>query len=363
MPEAAAHLDGTPFALPGALTSCASPAYPGTVPPALSVVVPTFGRVRNWPELISALESQTLSVEHFEVVVVDDCSPDETWQLLVETATRTPLRLVAVRLSENVGSGAARTRALAWCRAAVVAFTDDDCLPSAQWLERLEEPFARRRLDRGSGLVVQGRTIPRPEEIDAGGPWGRTLWVLRPTWLFETCNIAYRKADLEAAGGFPSRGSTPAVPSGRQVGEDALAGWRVVEQGAELVFVADAVVYHRVVPENYWSWLGDHRGRAVFPALAAISPLARRAFWGRWFLSSRSAAMVLAVVATLGARVWRRPGLAVAGVLPWVLLALPEAGARGGRHPALRLSQLAMGDLVGLWATAWASVRNRALVL
>ncbi len=340
---------------------CASTTHDGE-PPRISVVVPTFGRVGNWPELLDAFETQSTGLEDFELVVVDDHSPDGTWALLQAAAARTQLRLLALRLPANMGSGAARSAALPWCRAPVVAFTDDDCLPAASWLEHLVAPFSVPAAGQSSGLVVQGRTVPRPEELKDGGPWGRTLWVLRPTWLFETCNIAYRKADLQAVGGFPSRHGTPVVASGRQVGEDALAGWGVVEGGATLVFVSRAVVHHRVLPATYWQWLADHKGREVFPALAARSRLARRAFWCRWFLSSRSAAMAGAVAGLAGAVLSGRRWVA-AGALPWVILALPEAAARPGRHQGVRLLQLALADAVGLAATAVASVRHRAVVL
>lgn len=325
-------------------------------------MVATYERSSVWPELISALEAQTLSPARFEVVVIDDASRDDTWEALQKIAARTSLRLQCLRAEVNVGSGAARTCGLDRCRAPVVAFTDDDCLPTPTWLERLCAPLLTGVEEVRPALVVQGRTMPVPEESAKAGGWDRTIWVLRPTWLFETCNIAYRMCDLTAVGGFPGRTDTPPNPSGKQVAEDALAGWKVIEHGAALVFEPGAVVHHRVEPSTYTVWLRDIRGRAVFPALAGAHPLARRAFWGRWFLSSRSAATVLAVAAGVlwlvtGRRSW------LAGLLPWVVSALPEARHRPGRPLVVRLAQLALGDLVGLAATSQASLRHRRLVL
>jgi glycosyltransferase involved in cell wall biosynthesis len=344
------------------VASCASPAYGGGPNPLVSVVVATFGRAPFWDELLAALSAQTFPLEQFEVVVVDDCSPDGTWETLEKAAAHTSLAILCVRAAMNLGSGAARTLALRHCRGSVVAFTDDDCVPTPRWLDELYAPFAGAGKSATPSLVVQGRTVPNPDELLGGGAWPRTLWVLRPSWLFETCNIAYRTADLEAVGGFPGRGDTPPSPSGRQVGEDALAGWRVVERGGQLVFAAEAVVHHRVKQSSYPQWLRDQLGREVFPALAARSPLARRAFFGWWFLSRRSALTSLALVSAVGWRASRRRLFAL-GVVPWVLEALPEARGRPGRSVGIRLAQLALGDVVGLWATSRGSIRHRRLVL
>ena len=330
--------------------------------PRVSVVVATCGRSGMLRTLLDALEAQTFDRAQFEVVVVDDASPDDTWSVLTDAAATSPLRLVGLRLGANSGAGAARTAGVGQARGSVVAFTDDDCVPVADWLEHLTAPL----LDSGETdpppMVVQGRTEPWPEDAEAGGPWARTVWVLRPTWLFETCNIAYRRADLVEAGGFPGWQEAPASPTGRPTGEDALLGWRVVEAGSRLLFEPDALVHHRNFPATYRQWLAEQRGRAVFPALVARSPLARRAFWAGWFLAPRSAATVVAVAGVVLGCGRRRTRYLVA-VVPWVALALPEARARQGRPVAVRLVQLAVVDLVGLAATARASAEHRALVL
>ena len=330
--------------------------------PDVSVVVPTHARAGLWHELIAALEAQSFGPGRFEVVVVDDYSEDETWATLEKASELASLRLLCVRLPSNVGAGSARTVGLAHCRAPIVAFTDDDCLPSSEWLEHLCAPLLEGGPGGAPPVVVQGRTVPPPQDEAAGGPWIRSLWVERATWLFETCNIAYPKAELVAVGGFPSRDETPPSPSGRQVGEDALAGLRVMESGARLIFEPRALVYHRVSPSNFASWVWDERGRAVFPALVARSRLARRAMWGRWFLTPRSAATALAVASLSAWAVWGRKTFGL-GLVPWVILAYPAARVLPGRPLLWRLAQIGVADLVGLSATTWASLRHRALVL
>jgi glycosyltransferase involved in cell wall biosynthesis len=349
----------------GVAAQVASPAYEGDPPPDVSVVVATYARPRALGALVGALAVQTMDPRRFEVMVVDDGSPDDTWDELTALAAATPIRLLGLRLEANQGQGPARNAGVARARAEVLAFTDDDCLPAPGWLEALTSPL----VGSGPGVVVQG--VTRPPGGGAGmGPWDRALWVLRPSWLFETCNIAYHRRDFSAAGGFPGRGQVPSTPTGKLVGEDAVLGWRVAEGGARLLFEAEAVVHHPAEAATFREWLAAQRGKAVFPDLAGRSPYARRALWGRWFLAPRTAAFDLAVVTTTAALIGRRAGrsrlaprMVVLAVLPWVWLALPEAAAKRGRHPALRLAQLAAGDLVGLVALAGASIRSRRVVL
>src|ERR1700733_9467682 len=84
--------------------------------------------------LIAALEAQTLCDDEFEAIVVDDGSEDGTFSTLVQMAAETRLRLTPLR--NEVRRGPAAGRNLAWqsSRAAAIAFTDDDCVPTAGWL-------------------------------------------------------------------------------------------------------------------------------------------------------------------------------------------------------------------------------------
>lgn len=341
--------------------AASSLSWSGTAP-AVSVVVATHGRATFLRGLFNALQAQLPPAGGFEVVVVDDASQDDTWSVLTDLTAGSRLKVRALRLASNGGQGVARTVGTVEARGRVVAFTDDDCLPDPAWLTGLTAPVLRA----GGPLVSQGRTVPW--DGDREGPWSRTVWVLRPTWLFETCNIAYRRADLMAVGGFACRGDAPVGPHGRLVGEDALVGWSVVERGALFMFVPRALVHHRHHPATFWQFLAEQRGRGMFPVLVGRSPLGRLALWRHWFLAPRTAAFDLMVLclATTGVRWWSgRSAAAVwmAGALPWARAAWREAGQRTGRPRPVRLAQLAMADGVGMVALVRGSVRWRVVVL
>jgi len=316
------------------------------------VHVPTFDRSGFLATLVERLEQQTLAAHRFEVVVVDNGSSDGTWPLLQDLVRGTPLRMAAVRLPTNRGPAGARNAAVAASRAPVAAFTDDDCLPEPGWLEALLAPFAHADL-------VQGRT--EPDHV-ATGAWDRTIRIAGPTPLFETCNIAYRRSDLLAVGGFDETSAVVAGPGRRAFGEDVLLGAGVVALGARRAFASDAVVRHRYLPGSYRDHVREMRNLAGFPALARHAPPLAEALWCRAFLTRRTAAFDLAVAGVAAAVALRRPVLALSA-LPWVRETMPMARERGGRSPLVRLAQLGVADAVGAAALVSGSVRHRRPVL
>lgn len=124
---------------------------------AVSVVVPTHARTESLACCLGALARQSLS-EPYEIVVVDDASPDEA---AVAAVVASHERARLVRLPRRAGPGAARN---AGARAAVgsfVLFTDDDCEPGPAWAAALVERL------RGGARIVAGAT----EDGAAGNAW------------------------------------------------------------------------------------------------------------------------------------------------------------------------------------------------
>jgi GT2 family glycosyltransferase len=187
--------------------------------PAVSVVVVTRDRPAYLRTLLEALQTQTWPDRDI-VLVNNGIEP------VAAPEGVTVVDAPGVRLSE------ARLRGLEAARTPIVAFTDDDCIPAPDWLERIVAALRADRSLRG----VQGRTIPGD-----GPPGSHAIRVLRPDRLYQTCNMAYRREALERAGGF----------------DTAFDGWfedtalaaRVLEDGP-IGFASDAVVTHEAVPRR-----------------------------------------------------------------------------------------------------------------
>jgi glycosyltransferase involved in cell wall biosynthesis len=217
----------------------------------VTVVVPTVGRP-SLADTLAALAPDGAAAEgpgvgEVEILVVDD-RRDATGPLPVTLpAALSPYP----KIIGGPGRGPAAARNAGWraARHPWVAFLDDDVVPDPGWLDAL-----RSDLDvpeRVGG--VQGRVrVPSPpgrrptdwERATAGLADGR--------WI--TADMAYRRAALEATGGFDER-----FP--RAFREDAELAYRVRAAGWELVRGRRAVT-HPVRPEGPWVSLRTQRGNA-----------------------------------------------------------------------------------------------------
>lgn len=165
-----------------------------------------------------------------QVVVVDNGSRDD-----VEAAVREVPGVRLVR-EPRIGSYAARNRGLAVTAAPVVAFTDADCLPERDWLERGVALLAGADVVAGR-IDVFPRSAHRQGAIEAYErltAFPQRHFVER--WGFgATANVLTRRSVIDAVGPFD-----PDLESGG----DAEWGQRVTAAGYRVVYGPDAVVRH-----------------------------------------------------------------------------------------------------------------------
>lgn len=286
-----------------------------------SVVIPTHNRPARCAELLRRLVRQTVAPDRFEVLVVDDSSTDDTFDVLVSAVADVPYRLVPLRTSSNRGPAAARNLGWRAASAPVVAFMDDDCLPEEGWLAA---GIAAFEADPHLG-VAQGCTRA-PEGIDVSRLQGTYVWrvISEATPYFDACNIFYRRVALERTGGFDEEMVTwwstrrGARRTPLAWGEDTAAGWSAVEAGWGRGFVPGAVVSHDVEARG-WSWhvRYGYLDRMII-ALAVQHPGYRKeAFWRPWAYRREDAAFLAAVAGCVAALRWRPAALAVLPYLWW----------------------------------------------
>src|SRR5215212_8738335 len=105
--------------------------------PELSAVVPVYG-CRDCLQVLHARLSAALSdiSPDYEIVLVDDRSPDRAWDVLEGLAERDP-HTVAIRLSRNFGQHAAITAGLTEARGDWVVILDCDLQDPPEDIPRL----------------------------------------------------------------------------------------------------------------------------------------------------------------------------------------------------------------------------------
>lgn len=92
----------------------------------ISAVVPVFNSAESIPELVARLCSVLASLaDDYEVILVDDCSPDNSWAVIQDIAADNP-RLRGFRLSRNFGQHNALLCGIREARQRVIVTLDDD---------------------------------------------------------------------------------------------------------------------------------------------------------------------------------------------------------------------------------------------
>jgi glycosyltransferase involved in cell wall biosynthesis len=317
--------------------------------PEISVVVATHNREERLALLIDALRGQSLPADRFEVVIVDDGSHDDTAAVLEREQARNGLALRSISMPVAGGPARARNRGWQAATAPIVAFTDDDCVPTPEWLATL---LAVATVDDARDVIVQGRTLPRPEEMGDMSLFAKTLSVTGPSPHYETCNIAYPRALLERLGGFNERYPAPA-------GEDTDLGTRAVAAEASVRFVPEALVHHAVHVRGPLAALRDIRLAMADVQAYKLNPGLRQHLPQRVFYRRTHPLFLQALLAVLLAR---KTPLALAFALPYALNLRGRCRAVGA-SPAKGVPFYVSYDAAEIAAVVRGAVRHRVPIV
>lgn len=191
--------------------------------PALAVVVPVYNEAAGIAPTLEALACQT--DPDFDVWFVDNGSRDASADIIHSYAASNGLPRWHVIDEPVKGTGAAADtgmRAAIVAGAQLLARTDADCLPRADWTAAVRRALTPRT-EGGLGLrFVGGELVPRRDEglawptraalrgaVELAEAFGRVRWgnrdraYLGPYLMAAGCNVAISAELYLAAGGFP----------------------------------------------------------------------------------------------------------------------------------------------------------------
>jgi cellulose synthase/poly-beta-1,6-N-acetylglucosamine synthase-like glycosyltransferase len=198
--------------------------------PLISVVVPHYGDLEGLAANLEALSRQSYPIDRFEIIVGDNDSPEGAQA--VERVIDGRARLVVVT---QPGAGAARNGGVALARHDILAFTDADCRPHADWL--VEGVLALENWDLVGGRVAVVTDDPNamtPVEAFESLFAFRNHAYVRVHAFTVTANLFCRRRVFEGTGPFDVTG----LP------EDIDWCHRAGRRGYRLGFARRAVVDH-----------------------------------------------------------------------------------------------------------------------
>ena len=197
----------------------------------VSVVITTYNRAQF---LKRAVHSALQAGSDLEVVVVDDCSTDETPDLCAKLAN-----IRYIRLTTNQGLAHARNVGLAESSSDFIAFLDDDDLRLPGSIDKqLCKMVADERIALCYGRALIGdarRQLPTGEIYPGECPQGDIFWELLEHNFIPMPSVLVRKSALLELGGFNT---------GFTLSEDWEMWLRISERFA-VVAVEEPVAIHR----------------------------------------------------------------------------------------------------------------------
>ena len=186
----------------------------------ISIVVPVYNAAPYIENTVQMVLEQTY--QDFELILVDDCSTDNSVALLEELLEqRKDVRLRLVKKERNQGAAAARNTGLDMASGRYIAFLDADDV----WLPHRLEAGLRFMEEKKAGFVFSayefgdeqargtGKIVHVPEKLTYRKALSRTV-VFTTTTLFDTTLVPKELLRM------------PTVPS-----EDTATWWQILRNG------------------------------------------------------------------------------------------------------------------------------------
>lgn len=201
--------------------------------PKISVIIPTYNSQDIISDCLQSLEQQTINRQLYEIIVVDDGSVDKTTEVV---SSFPDVNLISI---PHAGPSVARNSAAKAAAGELIVFTDSDCVPAPDWLEKITAPFHNQQIIGAKGVyrTTQKNIVSRFVQLEYQYKYERMARQDHIDFI-DTYSAVYRKSVFLSNGGFDASFTVPSV-------EDQELSFRLAQKGYRMVFAKDAAVYHR----------------------------------------------------------------------------------------------------------------------
>jgi len=214
--------------------------------PRISVIICTYNRAKFIGEALDSLAKQTLSPEHFEIIIVNNNCTDDTEEISLAFIKNHPQLDINYVIETNQGLSFARNRGIEESKYEIITYIDDDAYARSNFLATIQSHF----IENPATVGVGGKVIPRYEiaepvwmnpyldgfvaKLDMGDKQKKFQVKQYPVG----CNMTYTKEVLLKAGGFNNKLKWRA--------DDKYIGIKVREISKEVYYLPNLTVEHSI---------------------------------------------------------------------------------------------------------------------
>ena len=206
----------------------------------VSIIVPVYNSHNYLKKCLKALDNQTYPKGLYEVIVVDNGSEEDIKSVVNQFAQ------TKYAYESQPGSYVARNKGISDATGEIIAFTDADCIPAPDWLEKGTIKFLQTE---NCGLVggnielffLDSSSLTSVEVYESIEYGFNQEKLINEEHFCQSANLFTSKKIISRVGLFDSS---------LKSGGDREWGIRVFEKGYQQVYAEDALVKH---PARY-SW-------------------------------------------------------------------------------------------------------------
>lgn len=221
----------------------------------ISAIISTYNRARFLPGLFDSINNQTLPIDEFEVIIINNNSTDETELLSKEFINNRSKIKVFYYVETNQGLSYGRNRGIIESNFELVTFIDDDALLAMDFLEKTVSFFDEHPdAEAAGGKILLHFTEKKPDWYnpflapllgyfnrgDKTKPFKRDY--------FRGSNMTFRKSLFDIYKPFDTR--LGRMGERLRGGEEKELFYRLKNYGVQLWYNAEAIVYHLVPIER-----------------------------------------------------------------------------------------------------------------
>jgi glycosyltransferase involved in cell wall biosynthesis len=206
----------------------------------ISIIISTRNRAESLARTLDALETVQIPYgASAEILVMDNASTDDT-PAVAQSGHRGGFS-VRYLLEPTPGKMHAQNRGLSAAQGTFLFTTDDDVIPSKDWLVRMTGPLMKREYDAVVGRIELAGELSRPWMNGMHKLWLAAPGAARAQRLeLIGASMGFHRCVLERVPGFdPELG-----PGALGFGDDSLFSWQLEEAGFRIGEAPEALVTH-----------------------------------------------------------------------------------------------------------------------